>query len=139
MTIRAKRCSMSEKLSDGRKTQLALAIAQGKTVALWARDNHVPRSTAFRWASQREVRATVELCRRRSRDRALGRMVRRVNRASDQLAGLAGVAESEWVKLRALRSIFCDVVAVSKLSDLERRMAAIEEGLRDGADADARG
>jgi hypothetical protein len=39
---------------------------------------------------------------------------------------LAKGAESESVKLRALRSIFSDVVAVSKSTDLKYRMAEIE-------------
>ena len=39
---------------------------------------------------------------------------------------LAEGAESESVKLRALRSIFSDVVAVSKFPDLKYRMAEIE-------------
>ncbi len=33
-------------LPNDRKTQLAVAIAQRKSVTLWARDNQVPRSTA---------------------------------------------------------------------------------------------
>jgi hypothetical protein len=57
-----------------RKAGLALAIAQGRSVALWARDNDLPRSTAYRWACQPEVRASAESCRRRAQDRAVGRM-----------------------------------------------------------------
>jgi hypothetical protein len=51
---------MTKELRQKTKTQLALAIAQGRSVALWASDNQVPRSTAYRWASQPELRATVE-------------------------------------------------------------------------------
>jgi hypothetical protein len=39
---------------------------------------------------------------------------------------LAKGAESESVKLAALRSLFSDVVAVSKFSVLKHRMAKIE-------------
>ena len=49
--------------------------------------------------------------------------------AYNQIANLAEGAESESVQLRALRSIVSDVVAVSKFSDLEYRMAEIEEQL----------
>ncbi len=52
-------------------------------------------------------------------------MARRATRASDPIAILAKAAESESVKLRALRSISSDVVAVSKLPDLGYRMAEI--------------
>jgi len=40
---------------------------------------------------------------------------------------LAEAAESESVQLRALRSIFSDVMAVAKFSNLEHRVAEIEE------------
>ena len=117
---------MSEELPNGRKTQLALAIAQGTSVGSWARDNDVPRRTAYRWASDPKVRHVVETCRRRARCRAIGRMARRATWASDQIAMLAKAAESEPVKLRAMRSIFSDIVAVSKFPDLKYRMAEIE-------------
>ena len=84
-----------------RKTALAGAIAQGRSVALWRRDNHVPRSTAYRWARQPEVRATAESSRRRARKCAVGRMARRAYRASYELATLAECAESEPVRLGA--------------------------------------
>ena len=117
---------MSVELPVDRKTQLALAIAQGKSVTSWARDNQVPTSTAYRWATDPKVRHLVETCHRRARDRAIGRMARRVTWATDQIATLATGARSESVKLRALRSIFSDVVAVSKLPDLKSRTAVIE-------------
>ena len=88
--------------------------------------NQVPRSTAYRWATDPKVRRLIETCRRRARDRAIGRMARRATGAWDQIAMLAKGAESESVKLRALRSIFSDVVAVSKSPDLKYRMAEIE-------------
>jgi len=125
---------MTEEFPKGMKTELAIAIAQGKSVALWARDHRVPKSTAYYWANDPKVRRVVESCRRRTLDRAIGRMARRATWASDQIAMLAKMAESESVKLRALRSIFSDVVAVSRFSDLEYRMAEIEEGLRDPTD-----
>jgi hypothetical protein len=125
---------MTGELPQNKKTQLALALAQRISVALWARDNQMPRSTAYRWASQPELRATVESCRRRARDRALGRMAMRAHWTSDQIAKLAAGAESESVKLRALRSILADVISVSKFSDLRRRMAAIEQELHERTD-----
>jgi hypothetical protein len=122
---------MTKELRQERKTALALAIAQGRSVALWARDNHVPRSTAYRWAGQPEVRATAESSRRRVRNRALGRMARRAYRASYQVATLAESAESESVRLRALQSIFSGAIAMSKLPVLKRRMSAIKEALHE--------
>jgi len=66
-----------------RKTELALALANGTSVTAWARGNQVPKRTASRWAREPEVRAAVESCRRRAVDRAIGRMGRRVTLATD--------------------------------------------------------
>jgi hypothetical protein len=120
---------MTKELRQERKAVLALAIAQGRSVALWARDNHVPRSTAYRWAGLPEVRASAESSRRRARNRALGRMARRAYWASYRAAKLAECAGSESVRLRALRSIFSRAIAMSKLPVLKRRMSAIKNEL----------
>jgi hypothetical protein len=122
---------MTKELLQEKKTQLALAIAQGKSVALWASENRVPRSTAYRWAGQPEVRSAAESGRRRARNRALGRMATRAYWESYRIAKLARGAESEPVKLEALRSILSDAAAISDLSHLKRRMAAIKEELHE--------
>ena len=92
-----------------------------------------PGRTAYRWATNPNVRRVVEACRRRVFDRTIRQMARRANWASHQLAMLAKGAESESVQFRAVRSICSDAVAVSKSSDLDYRMAEIEDALRDRA------
>jgi hypothetical protein len=47
--------------------------------------------------------------------------------AVDGIVTLAKEADSESVQLRAWRAILADQIAVSKFSDLEYRMAEIEE------------
>jgi hypothetical protein len=94
----------------------------------------VPRSTAYRWAGRPEVRSAAESCRRRACNRALRRMARRAYWESHRIAELARIAESEPVKLQALRSILADAAAVSNLSHLKRRVAAIQEELHEHAD-----
>ena len=39
---------------------LVIAVAEGTPVADWARQNNVPRRTAFRWARDPKLRARVE-------------------------------------------------------------------------------
>jgi hypothetical protein len=118
--------------AQSRKTQLALAIAHGTSVAAWARKNNVPRRTANRWASEPKVRAAVESCRHRALDRAVGRMAKSVTSAADGIAKLAKDAVSESVRLAALRAIFSNMMAVSEFAGMEQRMIHIEEQLRDG-------
>ena len=61
-------------ISECRKSQLALAIAQGASIAVWSRKNDVPDRTAYRWAAKPKVRAKIKANRRRARDRAVGRL-----------------------------------------------------------------
>src|SRR5262245_53494158 len=122
---------MSEEIPRSKKCQLALAIAQGQSISAWARSNGVPRRTAFRWASDPKVRGAVESWRRRSLDRAIGRMAGRATWAADGIAQLAESAESESVQLRARRAILFDQMAVAKYADLERRMTEIEDQLHE--------
>jgi len=120
-----------ENTPKGHKTQLALAIAQGTSIAAWARENHVPRRTACRWASEPKIRAAVESYRRRAIDRAIGRLARRVTWATDGIAKLAKGAESESVRLTALRAILSDMMAASEFAGLEQRITEIEEQLHE--------
>ncbi len=113
------------------KTDLALAIANGMSVAAWARGHEVPKRTAYRWSREPKVRAAVESTRRRAVDRAIGRMARRVTWATDEIAELAKSAASESVKLAALRAILSDMMAVSQFAGLEQRITEIEEQLHE--------
>jgi hypothetical protein len=110
--------------------RLAMAVAQGKSITAWARQNGVPRRTAQRWAAEPDVRRQVEDWRRRVLDRALGYMAGRSMWAVRGIAKLGAAAESESVQLRARRSILHDQIAVSKFSNFEYRMAELEEQVR---------
>jgi hypothetical protein len=108
------------------KSQLTLAIAKGMPVTQWARENCVPKRTAFRWAREPKVRAAVESYRRRVLDRAVGRMTVGVTWATEGIFELAKGAASESVKLAALRAVVSDMMAVSKFGGLEDRVTQIE-------------
>jgi hypothetical protein len=125
---------MSGSRPQGQKTSLALAIAQGISVAAWARQNEVPKRTAYQWSKQPKVRAAVESFRSRAVDRAIGRMARNATWAADGIVKLAKDADSESVRLSAFRAILADMMAVSHFAGLERRMTQIEEHLRDRTD-----
>jgi len=122
--------AVPQELPEAKKIRLAAAIAQAQSVAAWARHNGVARSTAYDWASEPGVRRTVEACRRRTLDRAIGRMTNHTLWACDRIAELAKTGEPHHsVQLRALQSIFAEVMAVAKFSNLEHRVAEIEEDL----------
>ncbi|MGO9469335.1 MAG: hypothetical protein ACLQIB_16085 [Isosphaeraceae bacterium] len=131
-------CTMTEELFPAKKAQLALAIARGASITAWARANHVAVATAYEWASEPQVRGSLESCRRRALDRAIGRMARRATWAAGQIAKLGRDARSESVRLAALRAALSDMIAVTKFAGLEVRMTEIEED-RFGARADGTG
>jgi hypothetical protein len=120
---------MAEDTRESMKPELAIALARGITVARWARENDVPQSTVYRWSHEPEVRKMVEACRRRLIDQAIGRVTKRTSWIFGRITKLADRAESESVRLKALRSLLSDMMAVSKFSGLEGRMADVEEKL----------
>jgi hypothetical protein len=122
---------MKTQLPHELKIDLAFAIAAGKSAAKWARENHVPRTTAYRWAADLRVQSMVQSCRRRSFQSTLGQLTRRATKAYDEIAKLAKGAESDSVRLTALRAMVRDLVAMSRVGSLTRRIAKAEAVIRD--------
>ncbi len=116
---------------QSRKIDLALALAQGHSVIAWSRTNQVAKQTAYRWATDPKVRRTVETIRRRALDRAIGKMTSRATWAAEQICELGKSANSESVKLSALRAILSDMMTVSQFASLEDRVTEVEEQIRE--------
>jgi hypothetical protein len=110
-----------------KKAKLALAIARGESISAWARQNEVPERSAYRWAKDPKVTRAVEACRRRYLGQAIGRLAKLASKAADTIAKLAEGAQSEEVQLKAARAILADQMAVAKFSNLEQRIAELEE------------
>jgi hypothetical protein len=115
--------------SNGKKTELTVAIARGVSARKWAIDHNVPPRTAQRWASEPAVRAEVERMRRSVLDQAIGVLTGHVTSASKGIIKLAKSAVSESVRLSAMRAVLSDMIAASKFGNLEDRMTEIEEQL----------
>jgi hypothetical protein len=124
---------MSEEAEPRERNELSLAnaLAKGTSIRAWARANDVPKSTAIHWAKEPEVRAEIEAFRRRAIDQAVGAFAGHAAWAAKGICALAEGAESESVKLRAMRAIFADMMAVSRYSGLEERMAELEAHVRE--------
>jgi len=121
---------MSEEIPSTKQDELAVAVAQGKSVAAWARQNDVPIATAYRWAKDPDLRCQVQDWRRRCLDRALGEMASHSRRAVRAMVQLSENADSDSVRLAAMRAVLRDQIAVSRHADLEQRMNEIEEEIR---------
>jgi hypothetical protein len=92
---------MSEEIPSTKQDELAVAVAQGKSVAAWARQNDVPIATAYRWAKDPDLRRQVQDWRRRCLDRALGEMASHSRRAARAMVQLSENADSDSVRLVA--------------------------------------
>src|SRR5436305_1930164 len=121
--------TMEKEVRRHKKIHLALAIAEGESIAAWARQNGVPERTAQRWAQDRNVRREVDACRRRALNPGAPGLTGMAMNAVDGIANLAQGADSESVQLRAWRGVLADLMSVSKFSVLEYRMTEIEEEL----------
>jgi hypothetical protein len=115
-----------QEIPNPKKTELAIAVAKGMTVAAWARQNDVAGSTAHDRTKEPGFRLVVQSWRREALDWAIGMMASRSTGAVKVIAGLADLAESESVRLRAARAVLSDQIPIAKFSDLESRMGQLE-------------
>jgi hypothetical protein len=102
---------MTEESIDPQKLDLAVAIARGMPIVRWAQQNEVPERTAYRWSAERAVRSQVDSIRRRALDEAIGVMAERATWAVTGIVELGRRAESECVRLSALRAVMSDLIA----------------------------
>lgn len=106
---------------------LALALASGRSLTAWARENQTPARTARRWAALPEVRDQVERIRRKAVDRAIGKLTRHATRAAAVLAELAEARETPpAVRLSAARAVLQELLSVREHNELADRVAELE-------------
>ncbi len=118
---------MSEEPEKGSKEQLAVAIGRGVSIVAWARANGVPKTTAFRWAKEPDVKSAALSYRRRVLDRAVGQMIKHSGGAVETIRRISKAGDSDTVQLKAARALISDMISLSKYSGLEERMTELEE------------
>jgi hypothetical protein len=96
---------MSTMPIENQQKSLALGVACGRSVRLWARRHDVDFTTAYEWSIQNEFRDLVELARLRVADCMVGRLVRGARSAIDQLVRLCTKADSDATRLSASRAL----------------------------------
>jgi hypothetical protein len=119
----------------GLKSKLALAVANGQSIARWARQHQIGVRTAHTWAKDPEFRSRVAELRGRLLDRAIGVLARRVAANAAEINRLATAAESEAVRLAAARAGIADLLGASRFVELR---AEVEELKRELAAEKAR-
>lgn len=108
---------------------LAAALAAGRTVGESAKAAGVSEATAYRRLAVREFNERVRELRAEMVASAAGRLAEAMAAAALVLRKLLA-SPSEGVQLRAANSIIEQGLKVAQLTDLEGRMAAIEDALK---------
>ena len=90
----------------------------------------VPNATAYRWSQEPAVRAEIESIRRRAIDRAVGRLATRATWAVDGIVELGENADSESVRLSALRAVMPYEEELRRRSQLSRHTFLARLGMR---------
>jgi len=121
---------MSEEQRQNHKAQLVRAVSNGQSVAEWSRQSGVAERTAYRWAKQAKFKSAVNSQRRKAIDQSLGRLTDKLAAATDAIVNLSETAQSESVRLAAIKAMFAHVVAISKFTSLVDRVTALEEQAR---------
>ena len=118
----------------GLKSELALAVAAGKSITQWAHEKGIGVRTAHTWAHDPKFRAQVAELRADLLDRAIGVLAHRVAANAAEINRLASQAESEAVRLAAARAGIADLLGASRyvelraeVEELKRELAAEKE------------
>lgn len=105
---------------------LVAALASGKAVKDAAGEAGVSERTAFRRLEQADFCRRVAELRGRMVESAAGRLAAAAGAACETLTKLLS-ASSESVQLAAAKTILDQAVRLREVTDLERRLAALEE------------
>jgi hypothetical protein len=115
---------------------LAQALAVGDSVAAWAEAHHVPRRTAYRWATEASVKAQVRDLRQDLVTDAVGKLAGAATVAVETLRGLLAAGQPATVRLGAARALLTALIDVQTHADLSDRVTHLEE-LADARHPDA--
>jgi hypothetical protein len=119
----------NDKLSP-RQDRVAACLAAGRTKAAAARECHVGIATIHRWFRESPAfRKRIDELRTELVDRAVGRLADLMAGAAvDRLASLLG-AESESLRLDAVKAVYELFVHVTNAADLKGRIEQLEADL----------
>ena len=112
--------------ADPRRDRVACALAAGKTVRAIAQETGIGQRTIYRWIHDPAFAAIVRRYRARLVDRTLGQLARAATRAVATLEKCLG-SEADAVKVRAAVAILEQLVRIRESTELEARLAQLEE------------
>ena len=108
---------------------LAMHMATGGSVAAFARDQGIPRRTAYAWTKDAGFQAKVADYRARIIDKLVGSLAKLGRSAVKGIGVLATTAENESVRLAACRAVLNDLINVGNFQQNARQFAEMEARL----------
>jgi hypothetical protein len=105
----------------------AALLATGKSVRDCAAEVDAGVRTVYDWLEQDKFKKQVAIYQSRLIDEALGKLAEAATKAVQTLIGCLDSTEGENVKVRAALGILDQLVRLKDLTDIERRLSALEE------------
>lgn len=108
--------------------ELSACIAEGgQTLAQFAEKRQLSPRTVQSWAGLPEVQDQVRAIRQGMVDRAVGQLSSLAAASVTSIARLASKAESEAVRLAALKTLLTELVNVASYADLAAEIAQLRD------------
>src|SRR5262249_42594797 len=85
--------------------QLAVSVAEGRSVVTWCQKHGVATRTAYHWYKAERFQRLVAEYRRRAVDRAIGKMGRKLGKAVGKIVRLVEKGQDGKVKLAAAKTL----------------------------------
>jgi len=109
--------------------KLVALLASGSTVETAAKRAGISPSTVFRRLRSPDFKARIDEARADLVERTLGRLTRLSTKAAETLGELLGQADRDAVRRQAARDVLVLLLRLRDHTDIEERLAAIEEKL----------
>ena len=120
---------MRKKLKSPAKLDaLAMHIATGNSIPDFAKEHGIALRTAYDWSVTQDVKDRIVAIRSRLIDQGVGKLIGTIRKATHELDRLIENGSTDSVRLAAARGVISDTMALCDFADLERRVAALEEG-----------
>ena len=104
---------------------LARAVARGRSVIAWARQNEVNIEVAREWSQLPDFRQNVEADRFDICDRMAGKLARISSRAIDRLVEISERSGLSSVSVSATNALLKNWIEVSKFFVMEKKMEVL--------------
>lgn len=104
---------------------LALAVAEGRSIAEWCRETGTPERTAYTWSKLDDFTSMVAEIQAQTLATAVRKLAAGTTKAAEVLIKLMDSAD-EKIKLQAARAVLGDYSAFDTYIDVRARLEALE-------------